>query len=380
MSDLSARQAELEELRQRQIANSNAKALDEKGSIPLNMLDWQAQQRALKAADREMKNQAAATLHSFQNTTVEQSTLSALQKEEREKKRMSQEQLHQYRAAFTGTPGRNTQRRSTEHADGVESSTDVMAGINVSDAIANLNQQRTEDEFIVGGREHLTNVSSHKEDTSSPFDFSDTNDKLAESETTADSMVLVESPHDMPHDLLPPVPDLIHEDHVTDQEDDDDDGEGDDLFDPIDAGPDGIVLVHEPKHDFDEWVSVTQPADDLDHMTMKHSNRDVHHSVIPVSVPVDFSFALVSLDQPPNVDKYLRAAAFVVGVQDLPVLKSMTCTGPIAERPGAFKYMVTCSLPVKLPGHSQDAAQLHVLGLLRAAIKDRSFESIANSN
>jgi hypothetical protein len=347
------------------------------------MMDWQAQQRALKATDREMKNQAAATLHSFQNTTVEQSTLSALQKEEREKKRMSQEQLHQYRAAFTGTPGKHAHRRATEHADGVESATDVTSGVNVSDAIANLNQQQKEEDFIMGGLarpETVTNVSSQKEDTLSTFDVADTNEKLAESETTTDSMVLVESPHDMAHDLLRSVPDLIRENHVTDQMDDFDDGEGDDLFDPLDAGPDGIVLVHEPKHDFDEWVSVTQSADDLDHMTTKHSNRDVHHSVIPVSVPVDFSFALVSMDQPPNVDKYLRAAAFVVGVQDVPVLKSMACTGPIVERPGAFTYMVTCSLPVKLPGHSQDTAKLHVLGLLRAAINDRSFESIANSN
>jgi hypothetical protein len=136
------------------------------------------------------------------------------------------------------------------------------------------------------------------------------------------------------------------------------------------------------KHDVDEWVSVAQPADDPDHMTMKHSNRGVHQQpVIPVSgVAVDFSFAVVSMDQPPNIEKYLCAAAFVVGVQDIPVLKSMTCTGPIAARPGVFKYVVTCSMSFKLPGHSDSVAWLHVLGFLKAALNDQSIEAIANSN
>ena len=351
------------------------------------MTDWQAQQRALKATDREMKNQAAATLHSFQNTTVEQSTLSTLQKEEREKKRMSQEQLHQYRAAFTGTTGKSPTRRSAAQADGSEPAMDVTSGLSVSDAIANLNQQRTEEEFPVGGQPRSfasTDISLQKEEAPSTLEYSyandklsgsETNDKLAGSETTAGSMVLVDSPHEM--DSL--APDLVGEPVVIDHSDDEGD-EGDDLFETQEAEPDGMVLVDAPKHDFDEWVSVAQPADDPDHMTMKHSNRGVHQPAIPVSVAVDFSFVLVSMDQPPNIEKYLRAAAFVVGVQDVPVLKSMTCTGPIADRPGVFKYFVTCSMSVKFPGHSDSVARLHVLGLLKAAINDRSFEAIANSN
>jgi hypothetical protein len=188
------------------------------------MTDWQVRQRVLKATDREINNQAAATLHSFHNTSVEKSTLSTLQKEEREKKRMSQEQLHQYQAAFTGTIGKSPARRSAAQ-HGSEPSMDVTSGLSVSDAIANLNQQRQEEEFPVGGQPRSfasTDISLQKEEAPSTLEYSYANDKLAGSETTAGSMVLVDSPHDM--DSF--APNLVGEPVVIDHSDDEGD-EGD---------------------------------------------------------------------------------------------------------------------------------------------------------
>lgn len=303
---------------------------DEKGSIPLNMLDWQAQQRALKAADRQSKHQAAATLHSFQNTAVEQSALYALQKEDREKKRMSQEQLHQYRAAFTGT-GKTKGDREASRTDTAQSIDDVTSGINVSDAVAAFNRQPQETE-ILQGQPQTHSVA--------PFEG--------------------EAPEQSLTNLLP-------------------EKEIDTPFAPVEAAADGMVLVDEHGNDSDEWVSVAPPssAHDWNGPAIKHSNVQTPRVVTPL--PVEFTFALVSQDQPPNVERYLRAAAFVLGIDDIPTLTSMT-SSELEDRPGVYKYMVTCSVSVTMPGHSDRQAKLHVLGLLKVAMRDGSLFTLATSS
>jgi hypothetical protein len=302
---------------------------DEKGSIPLNMLDWQAQQRALKAADRQSKHQAAETLHSFQNTAVEQSALYALQKEDREKKRMSQEQLHQYRAAFTGT---NKAKGDKEAAriDTVQSIDDVTTGIHVLDAVANFNQQPNEPEFQRG----------------EPY-------------TRSVQPVVGETPE----------PNVTE--HATAQD------ERDGAMATVEAAGDGMVLVDEPSQDSDEWVTVAPPASEWLGPALKHSNVQTPRVVTPL--PVEFTFALVSQDQPPHVERYLQAAAFVLGVDDIPTIKAMTCT-ELEDRPGVYKYMVTCSVNVTMPGHSDGQAKLHVLGLLKVAMRDGSLFTLATSS
>jgi hypothetical protein len=306
---------------------------DEKGSIPLNMLDWQAQQRALKAADRESKHQAAATLHSFQNTAVEQSALYALQKEDREKKRMSQEQLHQYRAAFTGT-GKTKGDREGPRTDTVQSIDDVTSGINVSDAVAAFNQQPPETD-ILHGESQFRPVPPLEEETT---ELNFTN--LAPTENDIDTPIA-----------------------------------------PVEGGADGMVLVDEHGNDSDEWVSVAAPppltSNEWNGPTIKHSNVQMPRVVAPL--PVEFSFALVSQDQPPNVDRYLHAAAFVLGVDNVPTVTSMTWS-ELEDRPGVYKYMVTCSVNVTMPGHSDGQAKLHVLGLLKVAMRDGSLFTLATSS
>ena len=468
--------------------------------MALNMADWQADQRALKEADRQSKQQATATLQSFQNTYVAKSTLSALQKEGREKQRMAQEQNHNYRASFTGTAGtaagggsnKTKIEREVQQADIVmgdsredvfmpttgikvsdvvanlnhhqpseeeiamdppvpppivEVAEDVASGINVSGALANLKLQPKEEEIVMDpvapptivkvapntadvamgdSREDVAtaiNVSGavtnldhqpneeeeimmappapppivkvdpttradvamrdSREDVTTGINVSGavTNFNLQPKEEEEEEIVLdppaaptvVKVAPTPPPTVVAPTTGINVSDVVTNI------GE-----DEIEA--EGMVMVENPHRDSDEWVSVPPPDDPFSLSTVKHSNVSATATVVaPTLTNVDFTFAVLSFEQPPHVEKYLRAAAFIVGVEDDATLKSMqqqqqqqASTGD--DRPcWVHKYLVTATVRVCLIGHSHVEAKQHVLGLLKTAVQDGSFFSIASS-
>jgi hypothetical protein len=116
---------------------------------------------------------------------------------------------------------------------------------------------------------------------------------------------------------------------------------------------------------------------------MKHSNFDVNDDAdtAPTTVDVDFSFALVTLAEQPDVTKYLRAAAFIVGDDSVvgpAQIKSMQPQN--ADRPGVYKNLVTASLPIGLKhGHPSEESRQHVLGLLKTAVRDGSLFTVAST-
>mmetsp|Transcript_24896 Transcript_24896/g.41242 ORF Transcript_24896/g.41242 Transcript_24896/m.41242 type:complete len:363 (+) Transcript_24896:106-1194(+) len=165
-----------------------------------------------------------------------------------------------------------------------------------------------------------------------------------------------------------------------------------------------MVMVEKPE-DFsgEEWVSVPPPLapqpskDEWGDMTVKHMNFDaaaaatvaaVEEPPPPTTPPltVDFTFALVTLSAQPDVTKYLRAAAFIVGDESvvgpaqLKLAMQPQSNTVNQQRPGVYNHLVTASLALKQQrGASIESRQQHVLGLLKTAVQDGSFLAVASA-
>lgn len=293
---------------------------------PVNLEDWNAQQKALKDAERQKKSDSEAALHNYKGIT-EQSALTKLKEEDRAKQLLAQKQLHDYRSGFTGT-GKTRKLRDGWMADasgGAED--DVTAGVSVSDKVANMN-------------------------------YTPTGEEAPPAAGQADG-ILVEKPDDS--SLTEPMV-MVAE-----------------------KSPDGSE--ESPKDgSSQEWVAVPpapeQPTEEeWGQMTMKHDNfGDTPRQSLPSVVNVDFTFALLTQYETPDVDKYMKAAAFVVGdaVSGESVVKSMQ-QHPF-DRPGVRKFVVTATMPsTVMSGHTGDESRKHVLGLLKTSVQDGTFYSIALS-
>jgi hypothetical protein len=298
------------------------------GGAPVNMMDWQAQQKAMKEADRQSKNQSAQNLHNFKATTLEQSALTGIKQEDREKQRLAQEQLHNYRATFVGGGKKGgAAEKQVGDVDGGSTEDDVTSGINVLDAAASFGKSPEAAPELFGGGTF--------------------------------SMPSQETPTVEPASNPPPPP----------------------VEEP--------VMVEKPEDSSgEEWISVppqAQPTEDeWGQMTMKHTNFDasaVDVDAAPTTVDIDFSFVLVTLAEQPDVTKYLRAAAFIVGDDSVvgpAQIKSMQPQS--ADRPGVYKNLVTASLPIGLKhGHASEESRQHVLGLLKTAVRDGSLFTVAST-
>eukprot|EP00540_Astrosyne_radiata_P006931 CAMPEP_0116850098 /NCGR_PEP_ID=MMETSP0418-20121206/15968_1 /TAXON_ID=1158023 /ORGANISM="Astrosyne radiata, Strain 13vi08-1A" /LENGTH=465 /DNA_ID=CAMNT_0004481951 /DNA_START=251 /DNA_END=1648 /DNA_ORIENTATION=- len=66
------------------------------------MMDWQAQQRAMKQRERQNKKESHAILHNYRGTTPSQSTLAAVKAEDRKKQLDAEHALHSYRGRGSG--------------------------------------------------------------------------------------------------------------------------------------------------------------------------------------------------------------------------------------------------------------------------------------
>jgi hypothetical protein len=456
--------------------------IDEKATIPLNILDWQAQQRALKLADREMKNQATASLHSFQNKTVEQSTLYTIQKEDREKKRLSQEQLHRYRSGFSNSSKKDKHKAAESFEGNIEPATD-MNGVNVSEIISNFNQKPSEEELIVG--KPVTLFSNSSSILSEPYQFSqsnlnNSNDSHVESteasltvepvlsqnqvDTNLDMVLMDDNNRDISPAALeeaeketglkneinnvipmdgemgnmvvvdiPNVANAVGAEHVQDIKS----STGNVMASPQNVMVSSISYEKLTEEnpllvDSEDWISVTPPINETYDETKEGNFCDVtglvpsspqtkqvtvpavnlfdetvtadinhdktHQNLISncadddaqqktqenlggsvSSVSVYFMFALLTYDITPAADKYLNAAASIIGPIATPTLLSLTKSDFDVGNNGSVKYLVHCCLDVPLRGASEQQVKLDVLSRLKEAVSNGSFATLANS-
>jgi len=402
MSDPSARQVELDALRETNTVNSNAKALDDKigavddivgggAAAAINMMDWQAQQKAMKEADRQSKSQSAQIRHNFKASgSFEPSALEGIKQVDREKQRLAQQQLHNYRAAFVGKDGSTTSssRRLLEEALVEE---DVTSGIHVEDAVAGLDKRPEVVPDIVheGGTFVKPVAGAGAGAGEAVVEFAA--DEAAVEATTKNVEPVVEE-----NAFSTPVAAAAEADAA-----------------PVVAAEEiptpaaeEMVMVEKPE-DFsgEEWVSVPPPLapqpskDEWGDMTVKHMNFDaaaaatvaaVEEPPPPTTPPltVDFTFALVTLSAQPDVTKYLRAAAFIVGDESvvgpaqLKLAMQPQSNTVNQQRPGVYNHLVTASLALKQQqqrGASIESRQQHVLGLLKTAVQDGSFLAVASA-
>ena len=334
---------------------------------PINMEDWAAQQKALKDAERQKKSDSEAALHNYKGIT-EQSALTKLKEEDRAKQLLAQKQLHDYRSGFTGT-GKARKTRDGWIADatsGDAEDDDVTGGVSVSDTVANMNYTPTEEDTSpAAGHGWTADASGGGADDDNVTAGLSVSDKVANIITPTEEApaagqadgILVEKPDDL--SLTEPMVMVA------------------------DKSPDGSE--ESPKDgSSQEWVAVPpapeQPTEEeWGQMTMKHDNfGDAPRQSLPNVVNVDFTFALLTQFETPDVDKYMKAAAFVVGdaVSGESVVKSMQ-QHPF-DRPGVRKFVVTATMPsTVMSGHTGDESRKHVLGLLKTSVQDGTFYSIA---
>jgi hypothetical protein len=286
------------------------------------MQDWQAQQRALKEAERQSKTQAAELLHAHQNTTVQSSTLKQLKDQDRLDKLRAQQELHQYRASFVsdGRPLKAGEKLS--YPDGmVEREGEAMSGISVLEAVASYQSHAAEGEpsFV-------------------------TLPDGTQSSSLTDSAVMVSS------GASP---------------------SSSDEWIKVATGDHGLPV--------DDDNDEQQERQQSDAITVKHENyNDTASQDDDVFVDVEFRFCLVSHKAEPPLESYLQAVSFVIGTS---VAGSATVQSvqTQVESDTKFRHDIQAVVPVLLPHHSEEGAKRHVWSLLKAAVNDGSLEQLAAS-
>mmetsp|Transcript_5256 Transcript_5256/g.7592 ORF Transcript_5256/g.7592 Transcript_5256/m.7592 type:complete len:363 (-) Transcript_5256:74-1162(-) len=340
-----SRQEELDALRQRQLAKSNA--LDENVAVPTNMLDWAAKQRALKAADRQSKNESAEYLRSYKPKSLENS-LKSMKEEDREKTRLAQEQLHNYRAKFIGGTGGTPSRQkdiNTDESDNQEAKVEYS----VAEAVDSLNNHefvdlnpsvaRTESETLLGSE------NMQAQESPSP------------SHSSSDGIVLVEKPEK-----------IITESVMIDN----------------DQHP-------EKSSTSDDWIDVSSPVTPVQSSITEEKCSDPEQSsvkdkecpelsdsveLIADAIDVEFTFCLLTLSEHPDISKYLLAAESIIGdpAKGPAETKSIQSVTNYSDRSGVHRHTITASICVSKQDDDNQIVKQRALGLLKQAVHDGSFK------
>lgn len=123
--------------------------------MPVNMMDWEAQQRARKEQERKNKLEATATLHTFRGAASSEieSNLANMKKEDRQKTLDAEKTLHSYRANME-VIGKGMKKatvpRSLQDASAGEFLVEVTPDVSVSALAEAFNKTSPENELITG--------------------------------------------------------------------------------------------------------------------------------------------------------------------------------------------------------------------------------------
>lgn len=336
-----SRQEELDALRQRQLAKSNA--LGENASTPTNMMDWAAKQRALKDAERQSKNESTEYLRSYKPTLLQENSLKTMKEEDREKNRLAQEQLHNYRAKFVGGTDGSSPRQKGIFRDGSDDQ-EAKLEYSVAEAVDALNNHEVVDpnpSIVMAGKETLVQ-SENNEAQESP------------SHSSSDGIVLVENPEQF---VTEPVV-------INDEQHQEKSSPSDDWIDVSTPVQSGIreEKCPEPVQVSDEEEKCLELSDSVEH--------------ISGAVDVEFTFCLLTLSENPDISKYLRAAESIIGdpVKGPAQTKSVQSVTNYSDRPGVHRHTITASICVSKQNGDNQIVKQRALGLLKQAVHDGSFK------
>ena len=329
------------------------------------MMDWQAQQKAMRDKDRKSKNQTAQVLHGYRSGyTGEQFSLSAIKAQDREKQLQAQQQLHNYRASTEVlskmAPAKRERRGLGLAGDG---GADIVneAGLSVAELSANFNHQPQQE------------------------DQPNSNDQGTSILGGDPSMVVVEQPSAPPNEALTAsdewvsVPDPVTETTRA--------VETPGLLDPSVAPVEPVVPTPDPT-----TAAVPAVAPPVEPAPVVAPPAPVAPETSPFTPPVTtpmpvadvpqtvlFSMAVITLDDSPYLpDRYCNAVN--------QILSGTTLTAPCvvqncqldteyvdtAGRPGCKRFVL--SMMVQIPANGDRNA---VLDTISASIQSGSMLSVA---
>ena len=363
--------------------------------MPVNMMDWEAQQRARKEQERKNKLEATATLHTFRGAASSEieSNLANMKKEDRQKALGAEKTLHSYRANLE-VIGKGMRKatipRSVQDANNGEILVEVTPDVSVSALAEAFNKNYPENELITGTAPNMKRTSAEEmipepqpepavlsftqstqpgrihESVSSHVPVLVSNNSVVDDEPipalsvmapfqppTADSVdMFTPDIHQVPDTMminreieftmpteLPLIPEGVPQE--------------------ISMPPDDCVVVENPDETTnfdmtesmvvmdmaaDDWVDVkasdtkAHSEDEYSTMTTRHSNVEGHVEtpVAPVRLDVEFYFAVLTDDPNPDMSRYMTAIVRLFG----PLLgKTMGTSGIVSIRPHFPPYI-----------------------------------------
>jgi hypothetical protein len=351
---------------------------------PINLQDWQLQQKALKDKERMKKTDAEAILHGYRGKDEVKSQLSSIKQQDRKGKQDAEAYLHGYRAGVGDVRTPPKDRKGTKGHPGMapESYDSAGAGVgavSVADLAENYNQSgQAEGELMPG-----TYRAGGEANANPPSLVDEAKDQHSPN-GSSESGIMVESPTQQEaSNSADAVNTSVEEwEHVETSE----------------APPEEVARAAELVIQEQETVigdtepplmdTVESDAGAEPRMTVAGSSESPKQ-VEPMRLDVDFSFSLLFSDFMPNVDKYMAAtseiassiqsvmynSAFGPFVRDVQEDTSFVAPAALA---GAKKCVVRATVPVFImPGADVAGSRNEVWRALRAAIEDGSFLEIA---
>ena len=349
---------------------------EETAVMPVNMMDWEAHQRARKEQEKKNKAQAAETLHTFRGAGVfeMENNLANLRKEDRQKNLDAETTRHNYRANLEVVGKgmkRSTVPRVSQQVSAATVVDEVIPDISVAALAQVFNKSFQEEELITGNAPFMyikrdedstaqsdvalpnsAPLTQPTEQTNDPklvttsseeglaLDISDQNVCATMEESVLKTLLPLSSPSGMAekmeesfaeHEVAPP--NTLVQETMLPRMDISTFDDGVVVYNPTEDTIQAMVVVESSLAD--DWVDVqpweSSPAppigdDELSNMTTKHSNtleRHVESPIVPLRLDVEFFFALLTEATSPDVDRYMSAFVTVVGQ----LLKSGTTMG-----------------------------------------------------
>lgn len=341
--------------------------LDSAPVAPINMQDWQLQQKALKDKDRMSKTDAEAMLHGYRGMDEAQSKLSSIKQEDRKGKQDAERLLRNYRAGLDALPSPSKKNKNPNRESGApmytanDDEVNTEAGVSVADLAASYNHPRQENDMVTG-----TCSAARK----APNEGAGAPESPGGS---SDSGIMVDSPTQTKNDGGVPKAEASSEDWVA--------------VDTSDAPLEEVARAAElvvPEPQTSESSTAIDSGEVQAVLTARSSPTPE-----PVRMDVEFRFGLLFSDYIPNVDKYMSATAEIVG--SIPSVFYNPAFGPFVRdvqedssfmpphgQTGSKKCIVRASVPVfVMPGGDTSKAQAQVWTGLRDAIDNGTFLDLA---
>jgi hypothetical protein len=382
----------------------------ETGAAPINMLDWQAQQKALKDKDRMSKTQTAKFLQGYRGNTEIDSTLSSIKQQDRKAQEDAARLLHSYRGdGFS--PLRTT-------PTGTAADPNAVFGVMPAD-------QRFGDESVASLAAGFQQNGAH-ETPAAGTNIAQTLESVADTPHAAskEATAVVEESvaplsagldHNGVQDAAAPGTNMADESIVM-----------------VDTSPkESPVLVEDGKLNAgeDDWVSVVsssvpspEKVEDMLRSIQSFDSADVSRAVTEIAgniedddsdatplteaqlhaagsrgghlslrLDVEFSFCLISNDVQPNVDKYMNGVASIAHTlftNNRPAGRGGHAVYNAAFQPfvrfveddaAPKRFIVHASLPMFILDWAEaSSTRVGVRNALKAAIEDGRLLSLAH--